>query len=142
MASKNLYLKDSDQETFAKAEALLEKQGRSLSEFLAEAVSNLVAASHDITDIELVGAHRKRIFQGTQLYRACEPWYEEGVFRTARGAYVYWWKNEKEETFKTYDDLDELHTDNVMQFDDLMWEGIEEANAALDGRVLIDRLDI
>jgi hypothetical protein len=152
MGKINLYVAEADEPVMEKLRAKLERENKSMSEFVIEAANDYLAhESAEPQEIELDGFGVKRIFKGNTLYWSKDRDNEIGVFLTAKHKIAYWnctpgAVNEEERgTFKTYDDLDAFFEDqdwlNKRHSTHIKAE-IQREYAALIGRPVIERLDI
>jgi hypothetical protein len=152
MASLNLYIRDADEVVFERLKKMLEKEGRSISEFMAEAANRYVD-SKTVTEeeIEIEGNGVKRIFTGHTLYWRADGDSELGVFLTAKGKIAFWYfvpraiNPEEAEEFEVYETLDELWEEQDWlqeRKQRYIKQSIEQEYAARTGEPLVERLDI
>jgi hypothetical protein len=127
---------------------MLEKEGRSMSEFLAEAAANYVEArDREPEEIVLEGYSGKKIFKGHELYRREDSDSETGVFLTAKGNIVYWSllpravHEEDQEKFEVYDNLEQLWEQQGW-IKPHMRSKIQREYATLTNQPIVERLDI
>jgi hypothetical protein len=147
----NLYVSDSDEPLLAKLRSVLEKEGKSMSEFVVDAAKDYLASEAKPGTIELQGLGAKKVFQGNELYWNADSNSEKGVFLTAKGAIAYWScvpraiNPGEREIFQVYGDLDQL-------FEEQDWlnknrnshikTAIQQEYVALTNRRLVEELDI
>jgi hypothetical protein len=143
MGSKNLYIKDTDMEVFEKMEKLLDQEGKSLSEFVAESTRNFVERHEKTEKIELDSGSRKRVFTGYTLFWNDDSGSELGVFHTAKGQFVYWYfpGDGTREIFRIHPSLADLFEQENLA-DETRAE-VEDAYAELQGLgPTVEELDI
>jgi predicted DNA-binding protein len=147
MPSINVYVRDSDAPLFERLKTILEREGKSMSEFIAEAAGKYVNyRNSEPEDIGLEADGVKRIFKGHRLY-----WEEDsngaqcGVFLTAKRAIAYWVLDIDGPKFEVYDDLEELfETQDWLEERDhrTVKSEIQKEYAALTKETIVERLDI
>jgi hypothetical protein len=151
MPSLNVYIRDADEPLFERLKTVLEKEGRSMAEFVAEAASKYVDYSNrEPEQIELEGEGVKRRFKGHRLYWFQDIDNQQGVFLTAKRNIAYWnyvprTNPAQRVEFEVYEDLDEL-------FENQEWlaerhkgktkQEIQKEYAAFTRETVVEELDI
>jgi hypothetical protein len=120
-----------------------------MSEVMGELAKDYVEAkTTEPEDIELEGYGAKRVFKGHELYWSEDGSSETGVFLTARGKIAYWSfcpGGEPAETFKVYEDLDELWQEQEgleEQYKGSIKTQIQTGYQSLTNKPMVERLDI
>jgi len=149
MAQINLYIRGSDEAVFERLKTLLDKEGRSLSDFVAEAARRFVDAKDSAgpEDIELDGAGGKKVFRGWTLHWETKKSNQIGVFLTEKGKLAVWdydptkagpWRP----IFEVFDNLNKMWSRRKSHDFRRIQRIVEQKHAAITGKLKVQRLDI
>jgi hypothetical protein len=147
----NLYVGEADEKVIHQLRLKLERENKSMSEFVIDAAKDYLEAQAKPGEIVLQGLGQKRIFAGNQLYWNVDRDHEMGVFLTAKGAIAFWSllpraiNPDEREKFEVFDTLEEFLEEKEWIHERRnrgMKEQIEQEYSALTNRQRVERLDI